>query len=343
MCRHVCPVGRITKREANTPHGWALLLASVDRGQMQWDSDSIDTLYECADCGLCQSFCVTDQPLPWAIVSARTDLAARGAAPESVVNLESKLKRWSNPYAEVAPPLATSVTPTVLFVGAAAQYLRPQTLVAARKLLDTLGIQHSLIGVGRSSAYLPHTLGLRQTAIELAQATLSEIRASGCQRVVVLSPEDMHTFTTVHAQLDLKLPDGVEVIELMTLIAEALTRLTIKPLAQTLTYHDPAHTARMPERAHTVRQVLATLSQQPLRELFWREQRAAPGGTAGGLEFTHPHLAHQMTQERLTEAASTGADLFVTEDPLALAHLSAHANGSIRIEGLYELLVQQIS
>ncbi len=343
MCRHVCPVGRTTKREANTPHGWALLLASVDRGQMQWNSDSIDTLYECADCGLCQSFCVTDQPLPLAIVSGRTDLAARGAAPESVVNLEAKLKRWSNPYAEIAPALTRGTTPTVLFVGAAAQHLRPQTIIAARKLLDALGHKHSLIGVGRSSAYLPYTLGLRETATELALATLSEIRASSCQRVVVLSPEDLHSFTTVNQTLGLRLPDGVEVIDLMTLIAEALTRLKIRPLAQTLTYHDPAHTARMPARAATVRRVLAGLSQHPLRELFWREQRAAPGGTAGGLEFTHPHLATQMTQDRLTEAASTGADLFVTEDPLALAHLSARANGQIQIAGLYELLAQQIS
>ena len=59
MCRHVCPVGRITKREATTPHGWALLIASVDRGQMTWDAEAVDTLYQCAQCNLCLANCVT--------------------------------------------------------------------------------------------------------------------------------------------------------------------------------------------------------------------------------------------------------------------------------------------
>ena len=77
--------------------------------------------------------------------------------------------------------------------------------------------------------------------------------------------------------------------------------------------------------------------------MFWREQRAAPGGTTGGLEFTNPGLAARMTQDRLAEAAATGAEWLITEDPAALAQFAAHAAGSIRVEGLYELLVQHLA
>ena len=73
MCRHVCPVTRVTFNEATSPHGWALTIASVRRGQLRWDVATTDLLYRCADCGLCQSFCVTDQPLPYAIVAARAE------------------------------------------------------------------------------------------------------------------------------------------------------------------------------------------------------------------------------------------------------------------------------
>jgi len=34
MCRHVCPVGRVTSRETLTPHAWALTIESVKRGQL---------------------------------------------------------------------------------------------------------------------------------------------------------------------------------------------------------------------------------------------------------------------------------------------------------------------
>ncbi len=344
MCRHVCPVGRTTKREANTPHGWALLIASVDRGQMRWDAEAVDTLYECADCGLCQSFCVTDRPLPAAIVAARAHVVASGAAPPTVAEIDARLRQWGNPYRDVVPLAVNASSGTVLFAGAAAQHLRPQTLAAARRLLEALEIGHVLIGVGRSSAYLPYTLGLWDTARSLAQATLDEMVTSGCRRVIVLTAEDVHVFKNVHRELGLIWPEGVEVFELTALLAEAIEAGTLhfRSLDRALTYHDPAHTPRLPARTPAARKLIAALTTEPLREMFWRERRAAPGGAVGGLAFTHPELAARMSRERLAEAAATGADMLVTEDPAALAHFAAHANGTIKVEGLFELLAERL-
>ncbi|KPV48812.1 hypothetical protein SE17_36045, partial [Kouleothrix aurantiaca] len=70
MCRHICPVTRVTFNEATSPHGWALAVSSARRGRLEWDADAANLLYQCADCGACQSFCVTDQPLPDAIEAA---------------------------------------------------------------------------------------------------------------------------------------------------------------------------------------------------------------------------------------------------------------------------------
>ncbi len=69
MCRHVCPVGHVTRLETLTPHGWGLLISSGQRGLIDWTDSAVDKLYTCADCGTCQSHCVTDQPLPAAIAS----------------------------------------------------------------------------------------------------------------------------------------------------------------------------------------------------------------------------------------------------------------------------------
>ncbi len=345
MCRHVCPVGRTTKHESNTPHGWALLISSVDRGQMEWNTDSVATLYECAQCGLCYANCVTEQPLPSAIAAARAHVVSIGAAPQTVMEIDSRLRQWGNPYQDSEPVAATGTAQTALFVGAAAQYLRPQTLVAARKLLDVLGVAYVPVAIGLSSAYLPFALGLRETAQTLAKAALQEIVASQCSRLIVLTPEDARAFSDAVPELGLTLPDGVEVVDLMTVLAEAVTqgRLPIRSADLSLTYHDPAHTPHFPARAAQARLVIAALTRQPLHEMFWREGRAAPGGATGGLEFTNPSLAVRMTRERLVEAVATGADWLVTEDPVALAHLLTQANDSIRVEGLYELLVRQIS
>src|SRR5436190_22390696 len=100
MCRHVCPVERITKREATSPHGWALLIASERRGMATWDAEAVDTLYQCADCGLCQANCVSNRPLPAAIVAARAEVVVRGSAPVSVQAVNESLQKWGHAYCE---------------------------------------------------------------------------------------------------------------------------------------------------------------------------------------------------------------------------------------------------
>lgn len=344
MCRHVCPVGRTTKREATTPHGWALLIASVDRGQMKWEAEAVDTLYQCAQCGLCLSNCVTEQPLPSAIAAARADVFSMGAAPTVVKELDARLRQWGNPYREVEPTPSSGSARAALFVGAAAQYLRPQTLAAARSLLEALGIDYVLIGAGLSSAYLPHALGLSETARALAQAVLHEVAAAGCSRLIVLTPQDAHAFHHIHPELGLPLPDGVEVVELIALLAGGIDarRVVIRSKDISLTYHDPALAPLFVSRAALARRVLSSLTTQPVRELFWREGRAAPGGAVGGLEFTHPALAERMTRDRLAEAAATSAHMLITEDPAALAHLERFADGAgIKVAGLFEMIAEQ--
>ena len=70
-------------------------------------AETVGLLYQCADCGLCQSFCATDQPLPQAIVAARAEVVAAGHAPAAVATLDAALRRWGHPYAG-SHPLATS-------------------------------------------------------------------------------------------------------------------------------------------------------------------------------------------------------------------------------------------
>ena len=345
MCRHVCPVGRATRREATTPHGWGLLIASAERGQLSWDAEAVDTLYQCAQCSLCLANCVTDRPLPSAIAAARAEVFTSGLAPSAVGDVDALLRQWGNPFGELPPAAPTTSSPAALFVGAAAHHLHPDTLPSARRLLEALGIDHSPIAAGLSSAYLPYALGLLESARALAQSCLHEITASHCSQLIVLAPEDAHAFKHIHPELGLPLPDGVEVVDLITWLAAALHdgQLEFRASHLSLTYHDPAFTPLFPARAAQARRVLKALTVQPVREMLWRAGRAAPGGTAGGLRFTHPALAARLTRDRLAEAAETGAEWLVTEDSAAVADFEAHADGTgIKVKGLYQLAVENL-
>ena len=97
-------------------------------------------MYACADCGLCQAHCATDQPLPAAINQSRVEIAAAGGAPPVVYELDAQLKAHGNAY---GPATASSVVVTgrtALFLGDAAPHLQPAAVGAATKLLAAAGV-----------------------------------------------------------------------------------------------------------------------------------------------------------------------------------------------------------
>jgi len=346
MCRHVCPVTRVTFNEATSPHGWALEIASVRRGLLEWNAETTNLLYQCADCGLCNAFCVTDQPLPQAIVAARADVVAGGHAPASVARVDATLRQWGNMYGEaVQDTPGPERAEVALFAGDAAWYRERDHLVAAQRLLKAAGIEHGLMAAGRSSGYLAYTLGLHETARELALATVAEIQRSGCGTLLALSPEQAFTFTAVYPQLGAPLPDEVEVIELTVLLARLLDegRLKLRAAPIDLAYHDPCQAPRIDGRWRAPRRLLSAATSLPLREAFWREQRAAPCGASGGLPWTQPGLANALAQAALKDVALRGARLLVTDAPGCLTHLRTSADGQgVLLRGLYEVLAELV-
>ncbi|MEP7188910.1 MAG: (Fe-S)-binding protein [Roseiflexaceae bacterium] len=345
MCRHVCPVTRVTFNEATSPHGWALEIASVRRGLLDWNAETTDRLYQCADCGLCQSFCVTDQPLPDAIVAARAEVVAAGCAPASVAEIDAALRRWGNSYGVLTPaPEATEWGETAIFVGSTAFHREWESVHAARRLLERAGLEHALAAVGRSSGYLAYTLGLHDTARQLARATVAELEHLGCRRLVVLSPGQEHTLKHVYPLLGVALPEQIEVIDLPALLTTLLDAGRLK-FAQTdvqLAYHDACQTPRIDGRWRAPRRLLAALTSQQVHEGFWREKRATPCGASGGLPWTQPDLAADLARAALTDATRNGARLIVTDAPQCLAHLRGAATAGVEVRGLYEMLAEQI-
>lgn len=356
MCRHVCPVGHITRLETLTPHGWGLLIASQRRGLIGWNASSVEKLYSCADCGLCRSHCVTDQPLPDAIAAARAEVAAQGLAPASLYPLNEALLRWGNPFQPAAPQPPSGKGQVALFVGDEALYLWQDGLTAALTLLKAVGVEPVLIGVGRNNGYLASSLGFPDTARGLAEANLADLRATDASTLLVLSPGDLFAFRQLYDErLGLPWPAGVRLQEVTALLAERLAAgaLELEGLGGTesnsdasqspnYAYVDPPHTVRAPERMAAPRSLLAAVMPAPGIELFWRQERTHPAGSTS-LKFANPQLADHLTYARLGDAVQSGARLLISDDCGTLHALSVHASRfGVQVQGLYELLAEQL-
>lgn len=343
MCRHVCPVGHVSRLETLTPHGWALTIASVKRDLLQWKEETVGVLYKCADCGNCRAHCINDQPLPEAIVAAREQVVHQKLAPASVRETQKALQKWGNPYEKQSPESVQGRGEQALFVGDEAKYVWPAMLEAALKLLRSVGVKPVLIGAGRNSGYLASSLGLRKTAQTLASANLDDLKTSGARRLLVLTPGDFFAFSQLYDErLSIRWPKDVQLLEVTTFLADHVKagglRLKSAGGKTPCAYVDPTHAVRVPARHEVPRQLLAAVRPEVSRELFWREDRAHPCGNTA-LQFTQPELATQLTQARLKDAVQSGVQRIITEDPGCLSHMNQYASEfGLRVEGLYEML-----
>jgi Fe-S oxidoreductase len=353
MCRQACPVGHVTSRETLTPHAWALTIESMKRGQLEWNRETADVMYACADCGLCQSHCVTDQPLPDAIAAARAEIVRRGFAPAVVTEIDRDLRAHAASIRKADlevrhKPGQESLPATIaLFVGDTGRDRRASSVDAAVTLLRASGIEVVEIGRGRSSGLLASSLGLTDTAETLARSVIAEVEASGARDLFVLAPDDRWTFEYLYShRLGLEWPRVAvhEVTDVLSReLAEGRLRLEARDDGEPYAYHDPCHGPRVAEGRPAPRALLAAaLGAAPARDLFWRGHRAHPCGAIGGLEFTHPDIARRLADARLDDCERAGARLLVTEDPTCLAHLRTHGGGRVAVTGLYELLAERL-
>jgi len=348
MCRHVCPVGHVTRRETLTPHGWGLIIASIRRGMLEIDEKVAEVIYSCADCGTCRANCVTDQPLPSAIGAMRAEIAEKGLAPQAAYDVHLKLQEWQNPHAEQTPEPVSGQGEVALFVGDDARYLGPETLAAALRLLEAVGVKPVLVGNGRNNGYLPSSLGFPDTAAWLIQATLDELESCGARTLLLLTPGDYYAFGQMREdRLGLEMPDGVTLQEVVPLLAEhqSAGNLHFKKTGEQAPYAyvDPTHSVRVTTRFDAPRQLLASVMPNPGLELFWRRERAHPLGH-GALQYTNTHIATHLNYSRLGDALERGVQLLVTEDPAGLAQIAQYAGRfRLRVQGLYELLAGQLA
>lgn len=347
MCRHMCPVGHVSHLESLTPHGWGQIVASEKRGLLTWNATTVNVMYSCADCGACQSHCVTDQPLPDAIAAVRANLVRDGLAPQVVNELKEHLQQWGNPYEDKKPNASGGTGEFALFVGDAAQYVWDSAVPAVLTLLSAIGIEPVLIGRGRNSGYLASSLGLDEVAVSLANENLDELKNTGATQLLVMNPGDYYTLNAMYPErLGVSLPEQVSLIDVVTLLDEkhAAGDLGFNRIEMGLPYAyvDPTHAVRTLDRLEAPRRLLNAVLPTPVIELFWRKERAHPAGD-GVLQFVQPVLSRQLAEARNEDAMQAGAQGMITEDSATLYQLNQLSPSGLPVKGMYELLADRIA
>ena len=346
MCRHVAPVGHVTHNESLTPHGIALVASMQRRGNIPWSASTLDVLYAEPDGGNCRAHCVTDQPLPAAIAAIRAEVAAEGLAPATITQVNDRILKNHSAFGTYQP--TTLQGEWGLFVGDAGFNLVSSTMQAALNLLAACEVDAVPVGCGLDSGFIPCSLGFPDTARQQSQLCIDELQGAGVKKLLVLSPQDLFAFRQMYEErLGLPWPEEIVLIDLVDFLADQIREgcLRIKPLTKTkehlTAYVDPTHAVRLPARFDSARMLCEAILGNPPLELFWRRERAHPVGSTA-IQFTRPEIGVRLTESRLEDAMSRGAQILLCDDPATLHELGLRNKYSLKVQCLFEQLLARL-
>lgn len=367
MCRHSCPTHLVTRSDACSPVGRALIIELYRRGKSALTEAAVDRLYQCNLCGACKAWCMPRHELPRIIELCRERVVAEHRAPTGTLELDKNTSEFFNVYGEPHTERfaklqhvltkASSTAEIAYYVGCTTAYRHPEIASAVHTVLSRLGIDFTLLNGETYEVCCGSPLiraGFTESAKSLAEQNIKAIKESGAKTILTTCPGCARALKLDYAQLGVHLPKKVEVLhmteflvrhreQLAPLIKSFLpTKQTGKPV--TMTYHDPCHLGRELGIFEPPRQLLKLIPGIDLMEYLHNREYADCCGGGGALPKTFPDLAEEITRTRLADTPSPSNSYLVSACPNCKLHFTKTQNRlketDLRILDLMELLAQ---
>ncbi len=189
--------------------------------------------------------------------------------------------------------------------------------------------------------------GEHETALDLARQTIGLFEAAGVD-VVIVNTSGCGAHMKGYGALLADDPRWAErarrfaarVRDVAEFLAEAPLRGPLRPVARTVTYHDPCHVVHGQKIRKEPR---ALLGQVPgLRVVELRESDWCCG-SAGTYNLTQPEMATRLLERKVRHIRATGAECVVTANPgciIQIAHGLRGAGAPVEVVHLVDVLDQ---
>lgn len=343
MCRHICPIGNATGHERNTARARGMILALVARGGVEYSSDIIDSVYECALCGACTKECVTGWDPVAFTKEARLEAALEGKLPSYVEKMLGNIENAGNAYGikdidsnlKDAAKAHSAKCDTLLFIGKDCLYKVPKIAVDAIKILERAGVEFTVDLNEPDSGYTMEFLtGLseetRQTAINTANA-LKEYKT-----VICLESEDAMMFKREYGEWRIDVPFKVKTFTSVVANLISENKLNVNKTDNTYTFNDPVHLARDLEEITPAREILSACGN--VCEMLLNGKDTMLGGNLIMNEYM-PQVMKDVARDRWTNAVNVGAKILVTASAADYAMLSLVKPDGVEIKTLEEVVL----
>jgi Fe-S oxidoreductase len=321
--------------------------------------DSLEEMvWDCVTCGACVQACPVNIEHIDHIVDLRRHLVMvesrfPGEAEPMLRDVERQGNPWGKPQAERADwaeGLGVRVlepgdaAPEILYwVGCAASFdeRARESARSTAKLLAAAGVDFAILGPREACTGDPaRRMGNEFVFQAYAEQNVATLDEAGVTKIVASCP---HCFNTLASEY----PDfngRFEVVHHTELLAELVRDGRLAPAAseQTITYHDSCYLARHNDVRAQPRELAAAVG-TPV-EMERREQRTFCCG-AGGAHMWMEERGRPINEERVREAAETGAETLAVACPFCTVMLDDGMRSSgrdMRVVDLATLLAESV-
>lgn len=367
MCRHSCPTHLVTRSDACSPVGRALIIELYRGGKSALTETAVDRLYQCNLCGACKAWCMPRHELPRIIELCRERVVAEHRAPTGTLELDKNTSEFFNVYGEPhnerfanlqnVLKKSSSTAEIAYFVGCTTAYRHPEIASAAHTVLAQLGLDITFLNGDKDEVCCGSPLiraGFTESAKSLAEQNVNAIKESGAKTIITTCPGCARALKLDYPQLGIHLPKKVKVLHITELLVKhrkklaqqikspLLTKQTGIPL--TITYHDPCHLGRELGIYEPPRQLLKLIPGVDLMEFPHNREYADCCGGGGALPKTFPDLAEEITRTRLAQTPTTTNSYLISACPNCKLHFTETQNRAketnFQIFDIMEILAQ---